>query len=102
MPSVISELTGEPIDTSSAQWLHECECSWLLTNKPTKAEKHLYLYGVRDRATLFDKDGKLINGYEELLVEKRPLMKFRNLAAADRILEDARKMHEARLAHGTE
>lgn len=101
MPTAISELTGEPVDTNSEAHRHECECRWLLSAKPTRAEKHLHLYGVRDRDHLFEFNTKtgqseLADDWQKRLIEPRPVMKFRNLAAADRILADARKIHEAR------
>jgi len=107
MPTTISELTCEPVDTNSEAWRHECECRWLLANKPTKAEKHLHLYGVRDREHLFEFNTKtgqneLAEDWQKRLVEPRPLMKVRNMAAADRILADARKMYEARIARKAE
>lgn len=106
MPTVISELTGEPVDTASEAWRHECECSWLLANKPTKGEKHLHLYGVRDREQLFEfsaATGKveLAENWEKRVaqVDGRPaltVLKVRGLAAADRLLEDAKRLWEAR------
>lgn len=101
MPTVISELTGEEVDTASAEWRHECECAWLLANKPTRADKHLYLYGVEDRSTLIDYDRQtgrpvLAADWRERLTQKRPLMRVRSLEAADRILADAKRLYEKR------
>jgi hypothetical protein len=102
MPTVISELTGEEIDRSSEQFRHECECRWLLDKKPSRADKHLWLYGVRDRAQLFDfnpKTGRdeLSDDWKKRIVsDTPPVIVHRGLAAADRILEDARRIYEAR------
>lgn len=103
MAAVISELTGETVDTSSEEWRHETECSWLLTNKPNRTQKHLYLYGVVDRAELFVFDGKLGRDViAEQYANRRSqnvqpsIYKSRGLEAADRILADAKRLHEAR------
>lgn len=106
MPTAVSELTGEPVDTSSEEWRHHCECSWLLANKPTKMAKHLHLYGVHDREQLFQfntKTGRaeLAEDWRARLIEQRPLMRVRSLEAADRILADAKRLHEKR-KQGTE
>lgn len=93
---------GREVSNYSEEWRHECECRWLLTAKPTKAAKHLHLYGVVDRKQLFTYDRK--NGLPVLrddyrsLQQGKPLMVFRNLEAADRILADARKIYEASAA----
>lgn len=102
MATAFDELTGETVDTSSEAWRHRCECSWLLTNKTTRAEKHMHLYGVWDREQLFEFDAA--TGRMELAKEwdkripkdARPLIKFRGLAAADRILEDAKRLWQIR------
>lgn len=43
--SSMSELTGQPIDTYSEAWRHECECRWLLA-LPGKHERHAFLAKV--------------------------------------------------------
>ena len=94
-----SHLAGHEVDGSSEEWRFECECRWLLNNKPTRSTKHLYLYGVSNRTELMthDKDGKevLREDYRTRWPEKtRPLMHHRGLAGADRILDGARRLHE--------
>lgn len=101
MTTAYSHLTGAEVDTNSEAWRHECECRWLLANKPTKSTKHLHLYGVTDRASLFTKNPQ--TGAMDVLAtdlparwttQSKPLMHFRGLAAADRLLADARKLYE--------
>lgn len=73
----------------------------MLTNKPTRLEKHLYLFGVTDRKHLFKFNNA--TGQDELADEfktksnmKPSIMKARGLAAADKMLADAKKIHDAR------
>ena len=105
MTMVFSQLAGGEVDCASEAWRHECECRWLLNNKPTRTAKHLYLYGVPDRATLFERNGltgemRLKEGYQKLWPKNdkgwtiKPLMGVRTLEAADRILADARRLYE--------
>lgn len=102
MATAKSELTGMLVDMSSAEWLHECECSWLLRNKVNKAEKHLHLYGVVDREELFvfnpvSGRNELADDWKTRVVTKTPpLMAKRGLAAADRLLADAKRLWEIR------
>lgn len=102
---VFSQLLGREVSNCSEEWRHETECRWLLVNKPTRSAKHLYLYGVQDRAMLFERNGltnelRLKDGYQKLWPKNekgwtiKPLMGVRTLEAADRILADARKLHE--------
>lgn len=105
MPTAYSILAGADVDTHSEAWRHECECRWLLTAKPTRADKHRYLYGVNDRQQIFKPDKKtgqpvlrddLKNTWPKDSSGRpiRPLMAVRSLEAADRILADARRIHE--------
>lgn len=101
MATVRSLLSGTDVDTYSEDWRHECECQWLLANKPTRADKHVHLYGVNDRAQLFEYDHKtakqvMVSNPSQVWLTKMPLMKVRGIDAADRILADARKIHESR------
>jgi len=105
MRPVYSHLAGREVDSSSEAWRHECECRWLLTNKPTRSLKHLHLYGVDDRAKLFRFDTK--TGRQELRDDVsslwprddrgrpiKPIMAWRGLEAADRMLADARRLYD--------
>ena len=105
MPTAFDPITGQEVDTSSEAWRHSCECRWLLANKPTRSQKHLHLYGVEDRAKLFRFDTR--TGRQELRDDVsslwpeddrgrtiKPLMAWRGLEAADRILADARRLYE--------
>lgn len=102
MPTAVSELTGEPVDTSSEAWRHECECRWLLSEKAGRADKHLYLYGVWSRDQIMEWNPaagrhELANDWRSRIPkDTRPLIMFRGLAAADRILDDARRLWEIR------
>lgn len=105
MPTAFDPITGTEVDTSSEAWRHSCECRWLLTAKPTRTDKHRYLYGVNDRQQLFKPDKKTgqpvlrddlraLWGNDKTGRPAKPLMAHRSLEAADRILADARKIHE--------
>ncbi len=97
MATVYSHLAGREVDTASEEHRHECECRWLLTAKPTKTAKHMHLYGVPDREQLFGygRDGRPDpNPDTSRWQNKAPLMKFRGIEAADRLLADARKLYD--------
>lgn len=91
---------GRQVSNYSEEFRHECECRWLLANKPTRSQKHMHLYGVPDRELLFDYDPKaggkrLADDHAKRWQIPMPLMKVRGIEAADRILADARKIHES-------
>lgn len=101
MPTAYSHLAGREVDTWSEEWRLECECLSLLRRYPTRSQKHLYLYGVSDRRQLFTFNPR--TGKEELAEDHKlrwadqkhpPLMKHRGLASADKLLADARRLHE--------
>lgn len=101
MPTAYDPITGQDVDTASEAWRHLCECRWLLENKPTRHSKHLYLYGVTDRAKLmrFNAEtglNELVPEHQKLWADSRkpPLMKFRGLEAADKLLADARIIYD--------
>lgn len=100
MPTAYDPLTGQDVDTSSEAWRHSCECRWLLTHKPTRADKHMHLYGVPDRRQLFDWNPRaaahvLAEDYRKRWRTKTPpLMHFRGLEAADRLLADAKRLYD--------
>lgn len=105
MPTAFDPLTGQEVDTASEEWRHVCECRYLLRAFPTRQQKHLHLYGVTDRSMLFEFNTK--TGRTELRLDHKklwptdrhgrpipPLMGWRGLDQADRILADARRLHE--------
>jgi len=97
MPTAYSHLSGNDVDTSSEAWRHECECRWLLTAKPTRTEKHMYLYGIEDRSKLFaynERNELVLRSNFRALQVGRPMMNVRSLEAADRILADAKRIYD--------
>ena len=44
-----SELTGQPVDTASEAWRHECEARYIL-NMPDRETRNQYLLGVEEQA----------------------------------------------------
>lgn len=98
MPTAYSHLAGADVDTASEAWRHECECRWLLTAKPTRTAKHMHLYGVPDREQLFGYDratGRPLAAPDTSRWQhKAPLMKFRGIEAADRMLADAKQLYD--------
>lgn len=104
MPTAFSHLLGRDVDTDSEEWRHETECRWLLRAKPTRSAKHLHLYGVQDRDTLFRFNQatgqmELREDYRKLWPKDdrgrtiNPLMHWRGIEAADRILADAKRLY---------
>lgn len=90
-----SHLAGREVDTWSEDWRHETECRWLLTAKPSRTEKHLWLFGVRDRAKIIDPNtGALREDWRVIAERKTSITQARGLRSADRILADARRLHE--------
>jgi hypothetical protein len=98
MPMLYSVLLGAQCDTESEDWRHECECRWLIQNKPDSSALHLYLYGVEQRARVITRD---TSGQERLLPEHarlwndpktKPLTAYRGLQAADRLLNDIQRL----------
>jgi len=89
---------GRQVSNYSEEYRHETECRWLLTEKPTRTLKHMHLYGVADRQSLMthDKQGRptLREGYTNQWMTKSPLMKFRGIEGADRLLSEAKKLYE--------
>ena len=99
MPTAYSILAGREVDTASEEWRHLCECKWLLEQKPTRSQKHLYLYGVVDRQQLMIHDSKtgrhvLRDNHANLWTIRFPMMKARSLAAADHLLAEAKRLHD--------
>lgn len=104
MPMVFDPLTGKDVDSASEEWRHSCECRHILRAYPTRQQKHLHLYGVPDRAMLLERDqaGEMVmrQDYKKLWPKNdrgrtvNPLMHWRGIDEADRILADARKLYE--------
>lgn len=105
MPTAFDPLTGQEVDTASEAWRHVCECRHLLKAYPTRTQKHMHLYGVVDRSMLFEFNPKtgltvLKDDHKKLWSKDHrgrtinPIMHWRGIEAADRILADARKLHD--------
>jgi len=99
MPTAYSHLAGADVDTAGEAWRHECECRWLLAEKPTRSMKHLHLYGVVDRQQLMEfnpKTGRqtLASDHANRWTAKNPMMKYRGLAGADHVLAEAKRLHD--------
>lgn len=105
MTTVFSQLANAVVDSDSEAWRHECECRHLLRAYPTRSQKHMHLYGVHDRAMLFEfntKTGETVlrEDHKKLWPKNdrgrtiNPIMHWRGIEAADRILSDARRLHE--------
>lgn len=92
---VFSILAGREVDCGSEEWRHECECKWMLANKPTRSTKHLWLYGTYDRKHVVSHTGKLRDDWKLMATEKSSILHKRGLAAADRMLADAKRIYEA-------
>lgn len=102
---VYSILAGAEVDSGSETWRHETECKWLLTNKPTRSLKHRWLYGVDDRRQLFRSNPmtgqpelrdnlNAIWGRDDRGRQIKPIIAWRGLEAADRMLADAKKIYD--------
>jgi len=100
MATVYSVLLDAECDSASEAWRHECECRWLLKNKPDLTALHLYLYGVEQREQVVTRDTR---GKEVLLAEHarlwkepktKPLSAHRGLQAADRLLEGVSRIKQ--------
>lgn len=75
MTTAISEFTGQPVDTFSEEWRHECECRALLA-MPSREARNRFL-----------------NGYTDHAGKKRPgVLTFRGQAGVDRLRNDAEKL----------
>lgn len=106
MPTAFSHLAGRYVDTYSPEWQRECECRYLLQRFPTREKKHIFLYGVPDRADLFEvvktyQDGEekgeiVLKQDHAKMWDKRhpPVMKHRGLEEADRLLADAKRLYD--------
>lgn len=99
MPTVYSQLAGREVDTESEEWRHECECRWLLRAKPTRTEKHVWLYGVRDRSMVVRHDPATgqdvyLENWRQITGGLKSIASVRNLASADRMLADAKRLYE--------
>lgn len=82
MATAISELTGEPVDTASQAWMHECEVRHILDGFPSKEARNIYLFG-----------GTTPNGRKV-----RGIAGHRGKAAADKLKDDVLRLYRARKA----
>lgn len=46
MATAISEFTGQPVDTASEEWRHECEVRHIVDNIPTRELRNAHLVGI--------------------------------------------------------
>ena len=83
MPTAISEITGQPVDTASEEWRHECECRFVLDCFPDKYARNNRLYGQPEG--IRDNMGR----NNESLIRPKSIAAMRGAAAADRIREGA-------------
>lgn len=106
MSLVVSLLYQKAVDTASPEWREECEASWLLAHKPTRAAKHRYLYGVSDRQQIMATDrefGKEILASDwKTISDGKSVLSSRGLEAADKLLADAKLLYERRKAQTPE
>jgi hypothetical protein len=79
----ISEFTGEELDASSEAYRHECEVRWLLDGCDLQQRREI-VNGV-------------MGGLKGDVVLKKGIRQYRGNAAADRIIEDLRRLHALRL-----
>jgi hypothetical protein len=77
MPFVYSHLVGREVDTSSEEWKHECEVTFVAAMSPQL--RNSYLEGVPGTGN-------------------RGVIAIRGQAAADRLLDDVRRFAELRRA----
>jgi hypothetical protein len=98
MAEVYSELLSRPCDSYSEEWRHECECRWLLKEKPDPIQLNLYLYGVENRDQVVTKDAagkdRLVADHARLWKDPKtkPLSAYRGLHQTDQIREDVLKL----------
>ena len=102
MPAVYSELLAQMCDSYSDEWRHECECRWLLNEKSNLVQLNLFLYGVENRSKVVITDAsgqdQLIPGHARLWQDPdtKPLIAYRGLQAAERLLNDVLKLKKLR------
>lgn len=77
-----SEFTGEEVDSASPEWRHECEVRWLLDELDVQGRRR-YVNGE-------------LGGAKGDLVISKGVRQRRGAAAADRIIEDLRRLHALR------
>lgn len=78
----ISELTGEEVDSASPEWRHDCEVRWLLDECDLQ-QRRAIVNGV-------------MGGVKGDIVVSKGIRQRRGAAAADRIIEDLRRLHALR------
>lgn len=88
----ISELTGEEMDANSPDWRHECEVRMLLDRLPSAQARRNYVNGVVEKQP----GGKGRPAIDRVI--EKGVRQRRGDAAADKIIEDLRKLHALRIA----
>lgn len=98
MSAVYSELLNRMCDSFSEEWRHECECRWLLKEKPDQIQLNLYLFGVESRSQVVAIDAagrdRLRPDHARLWKDPKtsPLYAYRGLQPADNLLRDVLKL----------
>jgi hypothetical protein len=80
----ICELTGEDVPADSEAWRHDCEVRSILDDFPNAQARRAHVNGV-------------LGGIKGDVVLKNGIRQYRGNAAADRIIEDLRRLHALRL-----
>jgi hypothetical protein len=78
----ICELTGEEVPADSEAWRHDCEVRWILDGIPDLHARRDHVNGTTDYK------GNVI---------KKGIRQIRGDAAAERIIEDLRRLHALRM-----
>lgn len=82
MATAISEFTGEPVDTASEEWRHECECRYMLDHFTTRDQRNLHIEGVPKPAP----GQRFVKG----------LRTYRGDEAAQRLVDDTKRLFAIR------
>jgi hypothetical protein len=80
--TAISRITGQPVNTWSEEWQHECEARTALAM--SKSDRDVFFNGSKDE------DGKR---------KERGIIAIRGLAAAELLRANMQKLQEAQVGH---
>lgn len=96
----ISEFDGRELASDGEEHRHECEVRWVLDKLTTSEARHRHVFGAQHRDDLFRFDqstGKMVPR-DDRKPDRMSIYAWRGLEAADRIMNDAIKLHELRKA----